>query len=89
MISTVGDWLIELAAERGTQFGYCSLLQGERGVYTVSLFSVDPRNDAIRSIQRCGNRRCVLEGLRPGGETVVMLHKSKLFGFLTPAMKTA
>ncbi len=79
--------IVELAESRGVAPGYSiSLPQGERGVYTVSLFADDPRHDATLHMDQYSG--AVLADVRwqdysavaKAVETGVMLHMGKMYG---------
>ena len=79
--------IVELAESRGVAPGYSiSLPQGERGVYTLSLFADDPRHDATLHIDQYSG--AVLADVRwqdysavaKAVETGVMLHMGKMYG---------
>ncbi|ARU87269.1 PepSY domain-containing protein [Pseudomonas sp. M30-35] len=79
--------VVDSAEARGVHPGFSvSLPVGERGVYSVSVFADDPRNDATLHIDQYSGK--VLADIRWSDyglvartvETGVMLHEGKMFG---------
>ncbi|WP_435607585.1 PepSY-associated TM helix domain-containing protein [Pseudomonas knackmussii] len=88
--------VVDIARERGVTPGYSiSLPKGEEGVFTVSVFADDPRNDATLHVDQYSGK--VLADVRwkdynlvaRSVETGVMLHEGKMFGLANQLLMLA